>query len=106
MAEAPEHVFLSNKFLEVLQRFSKSELYSYTEAERKKFDFACNLTRDWNRLVVGQTLWKHTEGVDKDIRTMLTDSNADIWTYIVRHNVKNRAYTLPHCLDNGRPEIR
>ena len=91
MAEAPEHTFLSNKFLEVLQRFSKLELYRYTEAERKKFDFACNLLRDWNRLVVGQTLWKHTEGIDKDIRIMLTDSNADIWAYIVRHNVKNQA---------------
>jgi hypothetical protein len=101
MAEAPEHIFLSNKFLEVLQRFSKLELYSYTEAERKKFDFACNLFRDWNRLVVGQTLWRHTEGIDKDIRIMLTDSNADIWAYIVRDNMKNKA-TIQEVINDYR----
>jgi hypothetical protein len=69
VAEAPEHQFLSHKFLEVLAEFSQLKLYGYTEADRKKFDFACVLHRDWDRSLVGQTLWKHTEGIDKDIRT-------------------------------------
>jgi hypothetical protein len=91
MAEAPEHTFLSHKFLEILQAFSKLRLYGYTEADRKKFDFACVLQRDWERPLIGQTLWKHTEGIAKDIRTMLAESNADIWAYVARDNVKNRA---------------
>jgi hypothetical protein len=91
MAEAPEHVFLSHRFIEVLSEFSRLKLYGYTEADRKRFDFACVLQRDWNRPLVGQTLWKHSEGIDKDVRTMLSDTDADIWAYVARDNVKNRA---------------
>jgi hypothetical protein len=91
MAEAPEHVFLSQKFLEVLQNFSKLRLYGYTEADRKKFDFACVLQRDWKRPLIGQTLWKHSEGIDKDIRMMLAETESDIWAYVARDTVKNRA---------------
>jgi hypothetical protein len=91
VAEAPEHAFLSKKFLEIIETFSKSEVYGYTEASRKKFDFACDIQRDWSRPLVGQTLWKHQEGVDKDIRSMVLEPDTDIWAYIVRDNVKNRA---------------
>lgn len=91
MAEAPEHIFLSEKFLEILREFSQLDLYSYREADRKRFDFTCNLLRDWNRVLVGQTLWKHVEGIDKDIRTLLTDAEASIWAYVARDTVKNRS---------------
>ena len=91
MAEAPEHVFLSQTFLMVLQEFSGLSLYSYAEADRKRFDFACNIVRDWDRKLVGQTLWKHQEGIDKDIRTLLTASDASIWAYVARDTVKNRS---------------
>lgn len=90
MAEAPEHSFLSQKFLDILHGFSGLQLYGYTEAERKKFDFACDIHRDWRRVLVGQTLWKHDEGIDKDIRSLLTKSEADILAYVIRDNVKNR----------------
>src|SRR2546421_1082138 len=90
MAEAPEHIFLSQKFLEILHDFSSLQLYGYTEAERKKFDFACDIHRDWRRVLVGQTLWKHDEGIDKDIRSLLTKSGTDILAYVIRDNVKNR----------------
>ncbi|MBD1807837.1 hypothetical protein H6F98_20630 [Microcoleus sp. FACHB-SPT15] len=91
MAESPEHQFLSNKFLEVVEDFAKIKLYGYTEAERKKFDFACIFCRDWDRPLIGQTLWKHTEGIDKDIRSLLVDVESDIWAYVVRDNVRNRS---------------
>ena len=91
MAEAPEHAFLCKKFLEIIEAFSKSEVYGYTEASRKKFDFACDIQRDWRRPLVGQTLWKHQEGVDKDIRSMVLEPDTDIWVYLIRDNVKNRA---------------
>ncbi|KIA62416.1 hypothetical protein FG87_25270 [Nocardia vulneris] len=35
--------------VDVLSDMAKSRLYSYTEAERRKFDFACELQRDWSR---------------------------------------------------------
>lgn len=104
MAEAPEHTFLSKKFLEIIEAFSKSEVYGYTEASRKKFDFACNIQRDWSRPLVGQTLWKHQEGVDKDIRSMVLEPDTDIWAYIVRDNVKNRAL-LQEVLQDFRKSV-
>lgn len=91
MAESPEHEFLSMTFLDTLDEFSRARLYTYREASRRKFDFACDLVRDWTRPLVGQTLWKHSEGVDKDLRTMLTQTDANIWAYVARDNVKSRA---------------
>jgi hypothetical protein len=90
MAESKEHSWLSHCFLEILETFSRLNLYSFTEAERKKFDFACLLQRDFIRPLVGQTLWKHTEGIDKDIRTLITASDSEIWAYVARDNIRNR----------------
>jgi hypothetical protein len=36
-------------------------------------------------------LWSHTEGVDKDLRMLLSDQESQIKAYVVRHNVKNQA---------------
>jgi len=58
------------------------------EAERRKFDFACELLRDWSRPLVGQTLWNHTAGIDKDVRTMLLDANAEICAYVARDTMQ------------------
>ena len=104
MAETDEHRFLSEKFLEIIETYSKSEVYGYTEASRKKFDFACNIQRDWSRPLVGQTLWKHQEGVDKDIRSMVLETDTDIWAYIVRDTVKNRAL-LQEVLQDFRQSV-
>lgn len=90
MAESEEHRFLSNATLDVLDRMSGCQLYGYREANRKEFDFACDLVRDWNRVVSGQTLWKHPEGVDQDIRSLLTDDDAEVCIYVARHTVKSR----------------
>lgn len=65
MSESDEHKFLSGKTLDVLEGMSHTGLYTYKETERKKFDFTCDLVRDWSRLISGQTLWKHSEGIDK-----------------------------------------
>jgi hypothetical protein len=90
MAESPEHQFLSQCVTDTLARLSATNLYAYVEAERRKFDFACELLRDWSRPLVGQTLWNHTAGVDKDLRTMLLDPDAEICAYIARDTVKAR----------------
>jgi hypothetical protein len=88
MAESPEHQFLSRCTTEVLSKLAHTRLYAYVEAERRKFDFACELLRDWSRPLVGQTLWSHVEGVDKDIRTMLLDPDAEICVYVARDTMK------------------
>src|SRR3712207_2576857 len=91
MAESPEHRFLSESFLEILQEFSVLDLYGYREADRKRFDFAATVNRDWTRPLAGQTLWSHGDGVDKDIRMLLSDTESEIKAYVARHNVRNRA---------------
>ena len=69
---------------------SRTRLYGYREANRRTFDFACDLLRDWDRGVAGQTLWKHIEGVDKDVRTLLADDEADICLYVAQDTTKAR----------------
>jgi len=91
MAESVEHKFLSDLLLEIVNKFSASDLYSYRESDRKKFDYSCNLKENWDYSLDGQTLWKHTEGVDKDVRTLVVTSNAQIRAYIARDTVKNRS---------------
>ncbi|WP_169750055.1 DeoR family transcriptional regulator [Streptosporangium amethystogenes] len=90
MAESEEHKFLSDKTITLLEELSHTKLYGFKESERKKFDFTCELVRDWSRLVSGQTLWKHTEGIDKDLRTLLSDGDSKITLYIARDTIQNR----------------
>jgi hypothetical protein len=49
MAESAEHQFLSQCVTDTLSRLSRTSLYAYLEADRRKFDFACELLRDWSR---------------------------------------------------------
>ncbi|WP_437914617.1 hypothetical protein WME73_02485 [Sorangium sp. So ce302] len=90
MAEAPEHAFLKTETVAVLNRFARLRLYGCTESDRRRFDLACMLERDWKRPLVGQVLWKHSEGLEKDIRTMVTDGEADIWLYVASDQVRHR----------------
>jgi hypothetical protein len=89
MAESAEHQFLKSEATRVLAEFSKLRLYGYTETDRKKFDFSCLLERDWTRPLVGQVLWKHAAGIDKDLRTLLFDSESEIRLYIARDEVEH-----------------
>lgn len=91
MSESLEHKWLSNTFLEIIESFSHLDLYTYSETERRKLDFSCMLKRDLEKALVGQTLWKHDSGIDKDLRTLITASDSDIWAYIARDNSRNRA---------------
>jgi hypothetical protein len=104
MAESPEHKFLSETFTSVLNELSASKLYLYSETQRRKFDFACVLAEDWTYLIDGQTLWKHTEGIDKDIRTLLAGSQAQIMAYVARDTVPNHN-TLSEIVDDYRHSL-
>lgn len=90
MAESAEHDFLKNKANQVLADFSNLKLYGFTETDRKKFDFSCLLERDWSRPLVGQVLWKHVEGIEKDIRTLVTEKESEIKLYVARDSIQAR----------------
>lgn len=91
VAESAEHAFLSRAVTSYLERAANTRLYTFLENQRRTFDFGCTLLRDWTRPIVGQTLWKHEEGVDKDLRTLLADAEAEICIYIARDTVRARA---------------
>lgn len=90
MAESPEHKFLSEETLRFFERSSETRLFSLLESERKRFDFTCTLERDWTRPIVGQVLWRHVEGVDKDLRTLLADPEAEVCLYVAADTTKAR----------------
>jgi hypothetical protein len=89
MSESAEHRFISETFLSALETFSASRLYTYSEADRKALDFACSLERDWQRVLAGQTLWKHSAGIAKDLLYLLSEDQAAIVAYVARHNSAN-----------------
>jgi hypothetical protein len=74
----------------VLTDFTATSLYGQKEADRSRFDFACDLVRDWERALVGQTLWSHDQGIDKDVRTLLAEDDAAISVYVARDSVRHR----------------
>ncbi|CAL9313783.1 hypothetical protein ABZ568_26875 [Streptomyces olindensis] len=92
MPESPEHIFLSKTALEIMENASRSRLFGYTEGQRKRFDFSCDLKKDWSKVVAGQTLWRHGgDGIDKDLRTLLHEQDIAAAVYIARHESSNRA---------------
>ena len=94
MSQSDEHKYLSTKVLEITRDFSHLQLYGYKEPKRGKFDFACDFYRDRRMALVGQVFLKNYGGIDKDIRTLLTESGTDILAYLIRDTYENRnAYT-------------
>lgn len=91
MPESPEHEFLKTCFNEILREFSSLRLYGFTETDRKRFDFSCLLERDWTRPVAGQVLWRNAGGIDKDIRTLLTDAESEIKVYLAADTVNHQS---------------
>jgi hypothetical protein len=92
MAQSAEHDFLSHAALKIMESASRSQLFGYTEGQRKRFDFSCDLKKDWSKIVAGQILWKHGgDGIDKDLRTLLHEEDIAAAVYIARHESRSRA---------------
>src|SRR4051812_4118807 len=82
MASA-EHEFLAAQIDSALTAFSSTGLLGVTEAERRKFDYACRLRRDFSQQLVSQVCWGNVRGVGKDVRLLLHDSDAPIKLYLI-----------------------
>lgn len=91
MAESPEHKFLSESAVRIMEEGSASRLYACMEAERSRYDYTCQLANGLRTIASGQTLWKNSRGVEKDIRTLLSASESDVLVYVARGTMSNRA---------------
>lgn len=85
-----EHSFIAQQIDATLQAVSAIGLMGVTEDDRRRFDYAATCLRDFTRPLVAQVLWTHTEGIEKDVRTLLHDCDASIKLYIVRDGVRVR----------------
>jgi len=86
----PEHQFIAESFDQCLQDFSATALIGMTESQRRTFDYSCILKRDLSRPLVAQVLWAHSEGLEKDMRTLLHDSDAVLKVLFVKDSANTR----------------
>jgi hypothetical protein len=91
MSTTPEHEFIAKCTDEVLSRFSNIRLMGVRESERRMFDYSCVLMRDSSRPLVAQVLWRHQEGIDKDLRTLLQDAESLVKVYFVKDTIRARS---------------
>jgi hypothetical protein len=85
---SPEHEFVSATFLAVAEELAHSEIFTFAEADRGRFDFACLLTQHKHRAVVGQTL-QHAAGIEKDLNWLLLDSADSVPVYLYSHTARH-----------------
>jgi hypothetical protein len=100
---SPEHKAIAEAIGGVLEYLSESALIGVFEGQRRTFDYSCLLKRDLNRPLVAQVLWQHDHGLEKDIRTLLFDSEALVKLYVVRDSARLRA-TLDDVLTSYRDD--
>lgn len=91
MSQSIEHKFVTDQFLKLAEELSKSQLYGFREADRGRLDFACSLATTKARLVSGQTLKRHAEGIEKDLNLLILGETLEIPIYIYAHSAKNEA---------------
>jgi hypothetical protein len=104
--DSPEHQAIAEAIDQAVQLTAGSGLIGIFEAQRRTFDYACLTRRDLARPLVAQVHWKHEEGLDKDIRTLLFDDQSLIRVLVIRDAVRTRA-TLDDILRSYRthPEL-
>ncbi|WP_105634819.1 hypothetical protein [Cronobacter dublinensis] len=90
MAASPEHQFIAEAIDSVLSRYATTKLLGVLEAGRKKFDYSCVLERDFHRVLSSQVLWSHTEGIHKDLMTLLHEEESYLKVYFAKDTTKHR----------------
>lgn len=68
---------------------ASSDIFSYKEAARQSFDFACHLLQHRERLLVGQTLQRHSAGIEKDLNLLLFDDTDALPIYLFEHTARH-----------------
>lgn len=104
MPRSDEHDFVTQTFIECTHELSRSELFGYGEADRGRFDFACVLTRDFSRQLVGQTLTHHAAGIDKDLASLLHEPDGELPVYLYAHEARNES-RIQEFLHNAREHL-
>jgi len=92
MPASAEHEYVTTCFNEIVTDLSRVDVYTYENVERQAFDFSCTMRVNLSRAVVGQTLWKHASGIEKDIRTLLFEDTAEIKVYLVRSDATTKRH--------------
>ncbi|HCH1219415.1 hypothetical protein HJ093_22415 [Vibrio parahaemolyticus] len=90
MPVSPEHQFIAKELDSILSYYSRTKLLGVLESERKKFDYSCMIERDFKKALSSQVLWSHTDGVYKDLVTLLHEQNTHLKVYFVKDTVKHR----------------
>lgn len=101
MAESAEHKLITDAFEYALSLAASTKLIGIREADRKTFDYGCVVARDMSRPLVTQVLWKHDEGIEKDIMTLAFEKKASVKVYFFRDTIKNRM-RIDECLERFR----
>lgn len=104
MARSDEHNYVTNVFIGCAHELSRSELFAYGEADRARFDFACVLTRDYSRQIIGQTLTHHAAGIDKDLASLLHEPNGELPVYLYPYEARNEG-RVQEFLHNARVQL-
>lgn len=87
----PEHQYLAENVDKLLNEVSQTALLGILEADRKQFDYACIIQRDFSRPLISQVLWKNPEGIEKDLRSLIFESKAKLKLYLFKDSIKARA---------------
>jgi hypothetical protein len=103
MASA-EHEFVSSTFLSVADYLARSELFTFAEADRRRFDFACLLTQHKERLVVGETLHHHAAGIEKDLNSLLLDDGDSVPVYL--SHTASHVSRIGEVVENFRHSVK
>lgn len=90
MAASPEHQFIAEEISSILESYSRTKLLGVLESSRKKYDYSCVIERDLERALVSQVLWSHTDGIYKDLVTLLHDKESVLKLYLVKDTLKHR----------------
>ncbi|WP_280297082.1 hypothetical protein [Nocardia abscessus] len=95
---------MTEVFIESARELSRSEVFGYAEADRGRFDFACVLTRDHSRNLIGQTLTHHAAGIDKDLGSLLHDLGGELPVYLYPHEARSEG-RVQEFLYNARGRL-
>lgn len=90
MVESPEHKFLKEELDRSLAAFADTGLFGVTEADRRKFDYACRFERDFSRPMVAQVCWSNVSGIHKDLEMLLVGDKSPVKLYLLPDTQKAR----------------